>query len=292
MQPANSAPVEIRNRILNPAEAEIWITFVAADPSAETELRGRLVGPHCPYTTTVEVAYPLRPLPGPRRSRDLRARVLIPEPSFWEPETPFLYQGSVEIWKAGSRGATVEVRHGLRTLQLGKSGMRFNARALTVRGVACQRLSADDALQLRREGFNTLLAPVSAETAELWDAADQFGFLVLGRLPVTPAAFACARSLTCHACCLGWLLSADALKEPALLGELVRLQNGSGQLLGVELDGPLSEELPQPVQFIFAKEDALPPEGAARRPVLLQSPPSDKAREGLASSGILGWVTG
>ncbi|HLJ97618.1 MAG TPA: hypothetical protein VKU02_30940 [Gemmataceae bacterium] len=291
MLSANPVRMEVLTRILNPAEAEVRITADPVDLSAEAELRGRLVGPRCPYATTVEVAYPLRPVPGPRPpSGDVTARVIIPEPSFWDLETPFLYHGSVELWKAGNRCNAVEVRHGLRMLQLGKSGLRCNGRALLIRGVSHPQLQVEDARQFRRDGYNTLLAPVSAETADLWDAADQWGFLVLGRLPGTTDAIRCAEILKFHASCLGWLLTADAQKVP---GELARLQDGTGSLLGLELDRPLSEPLSQPFQFIFAKEEYLPRERTTQPPVLLQLPRSageEERKQALASSGILGWI--
>jgi hypothetical protein len=296
MLPADSARIEVRNHILNPAEAEIWMMVQPIHPLAGGELRGRLVGPRCPYATTVEVAYPVRPLPGQlAKAGDLTARVLIPEPSFWDPEAPFLYQGSVELWKDGKRCFEAEISHGLRVLQLDKGGLRCNSRGLTIRGVPRRQLAAEDALQLRREGYNTLLSPVSAETAQVWDAADRFGFLVLGRLPDMDTAFRQAESLKFHASCLGWLLPGDALADGALPAtELARLQSGNGQLLGVELDRHPPSWLLQGIQFIFARDDLLPLEGEVRRPVLLKSPKRSGAAEGKnqasASPEILGLI--
>src|SRR5690242_18252743 len=117
MLPANTPRVEVRNHILNPAEAEIWITILPAN--SDMEVRGRLTGPRCQYATTVEVAHPLSPLPGHlARPGDLTARAIIPEPSFWDPESPFLYEGTVEVWKGGNRCHEAALSHGLRILQL------------------------------------------------------------------------------------------------------------------------------------------------------------------------------
>jgi hypothetical protein len=33
----------------------------------------------------------------------LAARVVIPEPSIWEPECPFVYDGVVELWQGDER---------------------------------------------------------------------------------------------------------------------------------------------------------------------------------------------
>ena len=53
------------------------------------------------------------------------ARVLIPEPSPWNPASPFLYYGPVELWQAGARVDSARVTHGLRTLHLTRAGLRY-----------------------------------------------------------------------------------------------------------------------------------------------------------------------
>src|SRR5437763_797077 len=87
---------------LDPAEAEIYISVYPEQLTSTTQVRGRLTGPRCPYASTVEVGYALR-----EHSREysltdiphLSMRVIIPEPNFWEPETPFLYEGALELWE-------------------------------------------------------------------------------------------------------------------------------------------------------------------------------------------------
>jgi hypothetical protein len=107
--------IDVHNRLLTPMDAEIEITVTLAHVHPTSEIRGRLVGPRCALATTVEVAYPLRPLP---RHADavprLAARVHIPEPSLWEQQCPFYYDGRVELWENGARVETKEFRHELR----------------------------------------------------------------------------------------------------------------------------------------------------------------------------------
>src|SRR4051812_44575373 len=95
--------IEIWTHTLTPAAAEVRVR-------ATTGERGRLTGPRCRFATTVEVAYPLHPVPG----EEGIFRAVIPEPSLWEPECPFLYQGEVEgraftygLRSLGRRGGTV-----------------------------------------------------------------------------------------------------------------------------------------------------------------------------------------
>jgi hypothetical protein len=273
--------LELQNHILNPAEAELRMSVTPTDPLQDGELRGRLVGPRCHYATTVEVAYPLRPLSDHRLERgELGARVIIPEPSLWDPESPFLYQGAVEVWTSGERWCEVELTHGLRILQLGKGGLRCNGQVRRIRGVSRQQLSAKDALQLRQEGYNVLLCPVSAETVPLWDVADRFGFLVLGRLNEVHADIAQAESLKAHASCLGWLLPLEALAGGALPDtDLTRLQSPNGGLLGLEVNKRPPDRTLQGIQFVFAREEFLSLDREVQLPVLLKVPPLPSVSE-------------
>src|SRR5687768_8525338 len=92
--------VVVRDRSLSPSGAELWVTVEAESDAPGAEVRGRLMGPRCLYASTVEVAYPLRPFPRhPEGLPPLTRRVVIPEPSFWDAESPFLYEGPVELWE-------------------------------------------------------------------------------------------------------------------------------------------------------------------------------------------------
>jgi hypothetical protein len=100
---------------LSPVEAEVWIVVEAEHITPTTEVRGRLVGPRCANTSTVEVAYPLRPFPRPPAGvPGLSQRVVIPDPSLWEPQRPFLYHVIVELWEDGARQDEAAFDYGLR----------------------------------------------------------------------------------------------------------------------------------------------------------------------------------
>jgi len=106
--------VEIRR--LSPTEAEVWVFAELNWVTPGTELRGRLVGPQCPGVTTVEISYPFR---RPQRSdgnsaSTLAVHVLIPEPNLWTEQTPFVYQGPLELWQDGARSDTITVSVGLK----------------------------------------------------------------------------------------------------------------------------------------------------------------------------------
>jgi hypothetical protein len=179
--------LEVIDRLLTPAQAEIWVRATVDPVTPVMDLRGRLMGPRCPYADTVEVAYPLRPLARPEDAtggrNTLVRRVVIPEPSFWEPESPFLYEGPMELWQDSERREVRVLRHGLCQVQLGTRGLLVNGRPLLLRGRRVDPSRYDsDLLALRRTGCNLLLAPMGQDFAELLERADRLGFFVVGVL--------------------------------------------------------------------------------------------------------------
>ena len=94
--------IQVRTQRLSPAEAELWVIVTTEFTTAGTAIRGRFVGPKCAVSSTIEVAYPLRPFERkPVGVSQLAVRVVIPEPSLWEPECPFVYDGLIELWQDG-----------------------------------------------------------------------------------------------------------------------------------------------------------------------------------------------
>src|SRR5262249_55002250 len=149
----------------------------------------------------------------------LTMRVVIPEASFWEPESPFLYQGPVELWQDGERRDRVTVRHGLCSWSLTSRGLRWNGKRLTLRGRAGRGLTDDNAMSLRRAGVNLLLAP--ADEPAVWDLADRLGFLVLGELSTLDAGeLGVVEKRTPHPSCFGWLVNNSLPARPERLASL------------------------------------------------------------------------
>lgn len=109
-------------RRLSAAEAEVWLLIEAERMTPTTEVRGRLVGPRCPGLSTIEVAYPLRPFPQqPDGVPPLSRRVVIPEPSLWEAERPYVYRAIVELLEAGQVCDRAEFDYGLRMTDSGRT---------------------------------------------------------------------------------------------------------------------------------------------------------------------------
>lgn len=105
---------QIKLHALDPTLADVRIEF-AQVPSG-VEVRGRLVGPRCPGMSTIEIAYALRAVgvPPVGAPPTLIYQILIPEPTFWKPETPFVYEGRLEFWQGGTMLARKALSLGLR----------------------------------------------------------------------------------------------------------------------------------------------------------------------------------
>jgi hypothetical protein len=142
----------------------------------------------------------------------LTYRVIIPEASLWEPVSPHLYEGPLELWQDGHRCEVVALRHGLCHIVLGRRRLRVNGRPFHLYGRTVQTCNDEQALALRLLGCNLLVAPVSDEGSGVWDVADRLGFFVLGRVS-TPEHAAQAQRLTGHASCLGWVMEGAGVED-------------------------------------------------------------------------------
>jgi Glycosyl hydrolases family 2 len=215
--------IHLRDASLVPAEAVVHVVVFPERIDAGTQVRGRLMGPRCRFASTVEVAYHLRQLSASADSVTLRA--VIPEASFWDPQSPHLYAGPVELWQDGQRVEAITVRHGLRHLTLGPRGLRVNGRLLALRGRRVTGLDDTAALALRESGYNLVVVPVKEETKAIWEVADRIGLFVLGRLEGEAGL---RGVLSGHPSCLGWLKGDDGVLVGETEASFVARASGQG----------------------------------------------------------------
>jgi hypothetical protein len=152
---------------LTPTDAEL-----AIEVPTEFEARGRLMGPSCLYSTTIEVAYHVR-----------ANRVIIPEPAWWDPQSPFLYRGPIELWQDGEKMESGRLQVGLRHTVITGTNVVHNGKPVELK---LQRMEAVDEAALqsaRNAGFNAVEVPaLLAESACV--IADRIGLFVIPDGPV------------------------------------------------------------------------------------------------------------
>ncbi len=252
--------VDILTTRFDPAEAEVTIVVTPEQLGPDLELAGRLMGPKCPYSDTVEIAYPLKPLP--QEDGLPRARVLIPEASLWDPVAPFLYEGPIELRRADEAQDKRTASTGLRNLVLRRKGLVLNGREFHFRGVRASQGDKETAGRLHDAGFNLLLTPVKPADTAVWETADRFGFFVLGQMDAASDEmfWFADEHLAPHTSCFGWVLPQEVLGQRQVWHAAVSVLRGHRQqlLMGIKLDEPFSGVLPGEVSFVVCGEQLLP----------------------------------
>jgi hypothetical protein len=250
--------VVVLNHRLDPIETVLHVHVKLDELTATTALKGRLIGPLCAHSSTIEIAYPLREL---ERHDHVVLRVIIPEPSWWDPKTPFLYAGPLELWQDGVLCERVAIRHGIRALQLTSKGLRLNGKPLVLRGKIVEpTLKEDDAKPLREAGFNALWATVTAPAIEPWNVADRVGFLLMGSSADLNAFHFLRHELTSHPSHFGWIFNrADLSQAP-------QQQDGFAMFYGVNTS---ARSRPEHADFLVCRENELAWLGDADMPKLV-----------------------
>lgn len=202
------------NHRLDPVETELRVHVKVENLTPTTEIRGRLSGPRCPYASTIEIAYPFREV---ERSEHIELRVVIPEPSWWDPESPFLYEGAIELLQDGASCERRAVRQGIRRLQLTSKGLRLNGKPFALRGKVVEPTKSPEELaHLRTRGYNALLTIVDDPGIGLWDQADRLGFFMLGTASDSSRFLEHRNDVAEHPSNFGWIFNrADFLAGPA-----------------------------------------------------------------------------
>ncbi|MFO0865964.1 MAG: hypothetical protein U0744_15160 [Gemmataceae bacterium] len=210
------ASLEVFERRLDLLDAELWII-------GPPEMTGRLAGPKTRYASTIEIPFYLQKIPHPDAPAGGQ-RVLIPEPSLWSPQMPYLYEAKLDLGPLGK----AKFAWGFRRLAWTKDAFRVNGTLAELKAERRSQLTEVDALALREAGINVVVLPLIDAAA--WDIADRVGMFLIGEVSDR---IDLARSLRWHPSALGWILraeqSAEALRSP----------HSITPFLGVDSSGPV-----------------------------------------------------
>jgi hypothetical protein len=180
--------VDVRPIRLTPTEAELAIDLHCSELHATSELHGRLMGPSCLYSTTIEIAYPVKMSARERGQPILHGRVIIPEPAWWDAESPFLYHGPIELWEHESRIESMALRLGLRHAEWNGEHLVWNGKPVTLKSQTLSEIDEPTLHSIRERGFNSVILP-PADAKIAWPIADRIGLYVFSAAPIEAVGF-------------------------------------------------------------------------------------------------------
>lgn len=196
-----NALVDIELERLSPAEADLRIR---SSGGATRLVGGRLLGPTCPYATTVQVAYPVRLLsPG-------EGRVVVPEPNYWDPRTPLIYHLLLRLEVEGAKQQLAH-RVGFFEASLGSAGLTWNGKPTSLQAARMTEINTLEELShLWEQQFDTVIIPARSLEPRLLEWADTYGMWLLvevadshemdrfGRFSLTPGFLGFALGIERH----------------------------------------------------------------------------------------------
>lgn len=159
----------------NPAQARVYARCAC---NSGTRLNGHLTGPTCDFARTLPARIPFAepsPAAGENRVRGTAAVVeaIIPDPCFWTPELPFLYQAKLEL--TGDRAERII---GLRRLAVRNRHLHFDGKRFVLRAIRIQNI--DSAAEFARETWTALI--VDNPSDDLCNFASRRGVLLIADL--------------------------------------------------------------------------------------------------------------
>lgn len=173
------------------ALARIYVRLPRAGLPTDAAIRGRVIGPHCEYSTTLPATISLT---DKGKGETLLAEAVVPDPCYWTPELPFLYRVQIEIGGRGPSSTSneplpfeplrVETLRFERTLGLRRLGVRarslyFEGKRFVPRGAYLEQTTASD-IESAHDTMTTLM--LDAPSDEICELAERRGTLLIARL--------------------------------------------------------------------------------------------------------------
>ncbi len=170
-------------------------------------LSGLIRGPHCLYSTTLPATIRLGDA-GPGET--LLAKAMVPDPCYWSPELPFLYDVHIELKRDGEVLASIDRVFGLRNFGARGKFLYLNGKRWTVRGAT---MPAAPDLSEWHDAPLAMYCP-TPPTDALCHEASRVGVLLVVQTPHNADAATELRRLARHAA-VALLVHAPEHSDPA-----------------------------------------------------------------------------
>jgi hypothetical protein len=177
--------LEIFTGSANPAEARVYAQAALEkshrDAMKNFQITGHLIGPQCEFAHTLPARIPFLPRSS---NQTLLAEAVVPDPCFWTPELPFLYQAVLQV-SDNQTSARMEENKivGIRRLGIRGRELFFDGKRFVARGVYRNfgdRLPEFDELTFARETWTAAL--VVWPSSELCELASRLGLMLIADL--------------------------------------------------------------------------------------------------------------
>jgi hypothetical protein len=273
---------------VSPAEAEIWFKVDAQEVTPGTEVRGRIVGPRSLFADAAESASPLRSVRHHEGEKALIARTAFPDPCFWDPQNPFLYRAVVELWQDGQCCDVSGFDLGFRVIDMHSGKVSVNQKPFLLKGMQSLPDSREEAVAKRQSGYNLILA--AKGQWHWWVKANPMGFLLLEKVAFATLTPFHIGLVSHQPCSLGFILDKELLSRPQCeIESLLRSWQERGVFIGLELDQPPAQSLPNGLSFLVCPELMLPAlTGISLPKLVLRNAGGERPR--LAIPGVLGCI--
>lgn len=148
---------------LSPNRAVVYARVNGCEQGAGWRLSGTIRGPHSAKHQTLSATISFQDLgPGPT----LLARAIVPDPSYWSPQAPNLYEVSVELHRDGAESLVVRRQLGFKAIRVGERYLLREGKPWVPRGVVVKWVSEADYLAARSEQLFVVLPTITEATLD------------------------------------------------------------------------------------------------------------------------------
>lgn len=259
----NEFPFKIITTSYDPAKAELHLQYTGMEAFDATSWKGSVIGPYCHGRQTIAIAHTLEASSGDAFT------VRIPEPCYWSPEVPFLYEVVLE-------SSQLKYRHrwGLQSLTIKRNQFQLNQEKLALRGVRfTQPLTTELANRLKHDHVNLLVTPLSHEAATIAQVGSELGLYVL--YEVNPdedeLLWHAESTLFQHISTLGFVLPQSAMQNPQLWhNAMLHLHRQRRDVfIGISIETVPLSMVQGHVEFILSPVQFMPDLAAVKMPALV-----------------------
>jgi hypothetical protein len=160
----------------NNAEARVYARLTSGELRGDEQLVGTVVGPRCAYSHTLSASIPLV---ARGKHPSLLAEAIVPDPCFWSPDLPFLYDARIELRRGSEVAGSITRTFGIRPLGIRGRRLVFDAHALVLRAV---RMTAVPKTPLASWREAAAALDVVDPSPSLLEEASRTGVWVVARL--------------------------------------------------------------------------------------------------------------